>query len=406
MTPDEAWADSRLDAAFRGAFDREPPASLGGQIAEALRPGPSRSARSRLVGWAAAAAAVAALLIVSISFLPNGDGPADSGGIGSTSSGPSGTRGPGPTDPLTTAIAWPFPDRVASGDNQWTVMTVSAAIAVRASEPAPRTIAVAGWESYATEARYCTIALPGILGQLENQCAYNRWFADVPQPSMVWYDPPILPAFRIAWDQGVGDDAIRFAGGSFPRGSHTAHVLIGHFHDALADECGAEVRDRCSATFVVTDVAWTLTLATLHAPPSEPTVEPMSVDEAIGVRDGGDSSEELAVGGWYFRGVVPCLLYLTNAQRPLEDCVNPATWLMADPERLAVRATDGSESIKPPIGAAFNLAFEVQPAAAENEPVEVIFVGHFHDPRAADCAPARRVACDRLFVVDAVLRAP
>jgi hypothetical protein len=406
--PVHAWDDTRLDAAYAARFDRPTPPGLANGLAGRLAstPRPTWSG-----GWAGLREA-APVLIVAIAVVVLAVGislptlrpiaPASPPAAGGPTTSPSpASASPGPSE--SAPLPWPFPAEVSSDGATYDVMTVDAAIAVRDGDPADRMLAVAGWESFATDVRFCTIALPGILGQLENQCVYNRWLADVPEPLTSWYDPPVRPAFRIAWDPGLGDDAIRFAGGSFPRGSHTAHVLVGHFHDPLAGQCTAEIRDDCDATFVVTDIAWSLTAATFSPPPTNLSIVSMSVDEALGVRDNGDAPVELAVGGWYLRETVPCLAVLTNAVRPLEDCINGFTWLMANPESLHALNPDGSGSIHPPAGPAFNLAFDVDSPSPEEVPLYRVLVGHFHDVRAAGCPDGeRRTRCDRVFVVDAV----
>ena len=406
--PRSDWDDARLDASFRQRCGGALPSGLPDRIHAALAE-QSRAPRSWLP---VAPIAAAATILVAIGILVIGSNLAPVGPTPSPTSRPSfvATATPGlTTAPASSALSrlpWPFPDRVTSGDTTYDVLTVDEAVATRDTDASARSIAVAGWESFATDIRFCTIARPGILGQLENQCVFNRWLADAPQPMSSWYDPPVTPAFRFAWERGVKDDEIRFAGGSFPRGSHTAEVLVGHFHDPLVGQCDPASRRQCDSVFVVTDVPWTLTAATFRPPPPESTFAPMTVDEAVGVRDAADSPAELAVGGWYVRNIVPCPP-LPSAQVPLEDCMNDFTWLMANPEQLAVLASDGSGSVQAPTGPAISLVLGERVAPQTSAPVFSLAIGHFRDAGAADCPPGgRALACERRFVVDIILELP
>lgn len=121
-----------------------------------------------------------------------------------------------------------------------------------------------------------------------------------------------------------------------------------------------------------------------------------SVVEALSLRDAG-SPDRIAVFGWGVRFLVPCPM-APDAFQPLEDCVYHFTWLMAGPEDLWTANPDGSSTLHPPVGPAFNLTDGPPEAGA---PQAIVFIGRFHDPRAALCpAGDRRAACDRLFIVE------
>ncbi len=125
-------------------------------------------------------------------------------------------------------------------------------------------------------------------------------------------------------------------------------------------------------------------------------LEVLSVQEALARRAAG-SSDRIAVFGWAVRFFVPCP-QPPDAYQPLESCVYRFTWLMATPEQLSVMNPDGSGSIHPPLGPAFNTTYDpLEPAV----PQAVVVIGRFNDPRSAQCpAGARRDACARLFVVE------
>jgi hypothetical protein len=125
-------------------------------------------------------------------------------------------------------------------------------------------------------------------------------------------------------------------------------------------------------------------------------LEVLSVAAALG-RQAAGSSERIAVFGWAVRFFVPCP-QPPDAYQPLENCVYRFTWLMAAPEQLNVTNPDGSGSIHPPAGPAFNTTFDpLEPGV----PQAVIVIGRFNDPGSARCpAGARRDACARLFVAE------
>jgi hypothetical protein len=327
---------------------------------------------------------------------------------GSPSSGfnPASTSAEGPSVRPVTGLGWPFPDHVATASGDLVPISVAEAVAVRAADSRPVEIAVAGWQSNATAFRFCTAAFRGLIGELENQCAYNRWLADAPEPITDWYDPPMGPAFRLAGDPiwrvpnllEWGDPGIIHF-----RGASVAAVLVGHFHDPASTGCGAEEVQQCSGVFVVDSVPWVLTTDRFVSPTSPVHLHPMSVADAIWARDADDAST-LAVGGWFESNTVPCP-GLRDGQMPLEDCANDFTWLMASAEQLSVLNADGSGQVHPPSGPAISVVYSSTLPPPNAVPIDVILIGHFHDPSAVTCpAGARRTACGNRFVVDAYIR--
>jgi len=408
MTEQPDWDDTRLDAAFRAAFRHAAPATLMDRVAEEVGKRARRPIWPRRPFFAPSVlAGVALVAVLALTASLTGVSPRPTPGASSVAAATNGATAsqPSPEATLTTRVTWPFPGRVTVGGETYGTMTVGDAENVRAAGGGPVSIAVAGWESFATEDRFCTLALTGLLGRLENRCVYNFWLGDTLQPTSPWYDPPIQPAIRFVWATDWQPDpaGIRFRGGSRPNGSGLAVVLVGHFDDPVAAQCRPDVIDQCRSTLVVDKIAWTLTAATFTVPPamtSGAANAPMSVEEAIGFRDETASSAELAVGGWFEENPVPCP-QVVDAQQPLEDCIWNFTWLMRDPEPLSVTASDGSGSIRRPSGPAISLVVDGVSGPTIGQLAYVLAVGHFRDPRSATCpAGDRRTACEQRFVVD------
>lgn len=397
------WDDARLEAAYRSRFGKEEPAGLRERIEgdlerrQSARSGLTWVHRSSWLGLAAAAAAVAFVALIAGAGLQR---PTPTSGIG-TSRAPT----PGPSSVGTTGTAstvpWPFPDTVSASGDTYGVLTIDQAEAIREVNGAAEEIAVGGWMSYGTDYRFCTVSRSELAGQLADQCNNNRWLSAVLQPTSAWYDPPDPPAFRVIANSHAADADIRFQGGGVPRASGLAIVYVGHFHDPAAIECSADARALCTATFVVDQVPWTLNIDNLVAPPAGTAVQPMSIDEALSVRDAG-LQREIAVAGWLEALTVPCPMPFPSTISPLEDCINGFTWLMQDREELQVLASDGSGSVHGPAGPAFNLVYASNLPARDATAAFVLLFGHFHDPQAAACpAGPRRTACGNQFVVDA-----
>jgi hypothetical protein len=403
------WDDARVDAAYRARFDVQPPSGLAHRIAAELEPHPVWRWFGQVPGFmrtAISGALLVAVLVTTASIggmntvgplastagLPSGALPA--GSAGGTSATPTGNGRPD-------ALGWPFPDTVTTSRGDFTVMSVDQAVAVRAGNAGPVEIAVGGWQSDSKDVRFCTFVPSTLVGQLESQCVNNRWLAASPEPNTGWYTPPVLPAIHIALGirRGpLGDPGIiHFQGGA------VAVVMLGHFHDPAASQCGADTAQFCTDTFVVDEQPWVLSTSGHRAAPSDAGLEPMSVSEAIDVRDGG-AATEIAVGGWFSAYAVPCPMLL-DSHPPLENCVANFTWLMENPEELAALASDGSGSIGPPEGPAFNLIFDNATVPAYGAvPVRMTLVGHFNDARASECpAGVRRIACSNKFVIDEFL---
>jgi hypothetical protein len=396
------WDDARLNAAYRAAFDSLPPSNLAARIGAQLLPRmPARWHLPGLAGPAMAAIVIAAVLISNGWIV----GPAARASFGPTAT-ISGTN-LGTSSPTSTgaSLAWPFPDHVSTTAGELVPVSVADAARIRSSSETPSEIAVAGWQSNATDFRFCTLAFRGLVGQLENQCVYNRWLAEQPEPTSAWYDPPVEPAIRLAGDAIWQPPNLLKWGESGVihfRGASVAVVVVGHFHDPASAQCRPANAQLCSNTFVVDDIPWVLSTAGHRVVPN-PDVVPMSVADAIGVRDSGASSE-VAVGGWFSFYPVPCAA-IPDAHPPLESCIANVTWLMSKPEDLQELASDGSGSIHPPAGPAISLVFDQATVPALGTlPEQMVLVGHFNDARSSECpAGARRAACSARFVIDEFL---
>ena len=392
--PRADWDDGRLDAAFRARFGVTPPPHLTRRVIGRLALMRRRAWPLGMPAQLASAVAVAIVAIVGMSVLgvrgpsasttPSTPGPSFRAEPSPTSSAVAVVRGPG----------WPFPDRVRSPQGEYPVASVQEAIAERNSNAEPIEIAVGGWQADASARRFCELVLADPGSQLQSACANDRWLGAAPQPDVVWSEaPPEQPAIRILavnWRPGAAD--IRFEGNS------VGAVMVGHFHDPMTAQCRPTNRNLCDATFIVDDVVWTLTPTALRVPPPDTALSAFSVAEALEIRDSG-SSLEIAAFGFYVSMPVPCP-HPAGQFWPLEDCLFDHTWLMANPEQLDVVASDGSGSIHPPSGPAFNLATFGGPSGS-GEPVGSVVVGHFNDPLSDQCpAGPRRVACQQRFVVD------
>lgn len=133
--------------------------------------------------------------------------------------------------------------------------------------------------------------------------------------------------------------------------------------------------------------------------------EPISVPEAIALRDASASDREIVVAGFQSATPpVPCPAPVGPANPTLLRCPESLAWLMARPELLWT-TSGSSTSGGPPNGPAFHASYAtVERGFADDpaKPVAVVVVGHFHDRRAALCEPASVVECGKTFIVDGV----
>src|SRR5207302_2424791 len=101
---------------------------------------------------------------------------------------PGSTTGVDVTPPPT--LGWPFPDTVRTSNGEYAVLSVQQAEGVRADNAGPIEIAVGGWQSNLLNGLFCALGRPGLVGELENQCLYDRWLSVRPEPHGLHYDPP------------------------------------------------------------------------------------------------------------------------------------------------------------------------------------------------------------------------
>lgn len=121
------------------------------------------------------------------------------------------------------------------------------------------------------------------------------------------------------------------------------------------------------------------------SPSATRTLPVLSVAGAIASRGRTIGPFEIAVGGWFLRSIPSCPAPPTQTS-DLESCGQNSTWLLSGPDSL------------PGIHPVTNWS-----PSDSSVPTALVFVGHFHDPRAASCpAGDRRLACDALFVVDGI----
>lgn len=140
---------------------------------------------------------------------------------------------------------------------------------------------------------------------------------------------------------------------------------------------------------------------------SVPFPDPISVSEAIAIRDAGPDGRELVVQGW-FSPIAPLSCPYTPATSPIQS-VCPDQWivLMGDPESLVTVRNDGFEG-REPNGPAFQIDLDdldtswipALPTVGPAAPIEIVVVGHFDDRRSFACPEEQ--ACRDRFVVDEV----
>jgi hypothetical protein len=152
-------------------------------------------------------------------------------------------------------------------------------------------------------------------------------------------------------------------------------------------------------------------------PANQPTVAlglpVVSVSEAIAIRDTDPTDREIAVRG-YFSPAQPIscpIPQLGISENPIRlDCPLMTQWLLENPERLVTRSSNSTEG-HAPTGPAFHpvvpfLDMSAVTAAERNDdPVELVVVGHFHDrrgdPDTSLCGGTGEAECDG-FVVDGI----
>lgn len=155
--------------------------------------------------------------------------------------------------------------------------------------------------------------------------------------------------------------------------------------------------------------------------PVEPANQPtmalglpvLSVSEAIAIRDADPTDREIAVRGYFVPAQpIECPApQLGGSENPIRiDCPLMTQWLLENPERLVTR-TSTSMAGHPPVGPAFHPVFPfldmsaVTAAERNDDPVDLVVIGHFHDrrgdPDTALCGATPEAKCDG-FVVDGI----
>lgn len=139
----------------------------------------------------------------------------------------------------------------------------------------------------------------------------------------------------------------------------------------------------------------------------------IQVTDAIAIRNAGTDDRELAVQGWFASMMASCPAPNVNPINPLQvGCPDGFVWLMERAESVASRSGNQT-TFSAPSGPALNPDMDDidrswEPADSgldangDSTPLDVVFVGHFDDRRAALCPKAEVDACRDRFVVDAV----
>ncbi|MFH1475046.1 MAG: hypothetical protein ABIG85_04225 [Chloroflexota bacterium] len=142
----------------------------------------------------------------------------------------------------------------------------------------------------------------------------------------------------------------------------------------------------------------------------------LSVARALELRDApapaaGAASPSIAVAGWYAPAWPASCPYPGPVDQLESRCPAMFGWLMEQPEDLLI-VTSNSATGRSPTGPAFNPRFlpgvpdpevPAPPVAGpfpDPSPIPVVFVGHWHDPRAAFCTDEAERTCAREFVVE------
>jgi len=144
---------------------------------------------------------------------------------------------------------------------------------------------------------------------------------------------------------------------------------------------------------------------------SDLTTHPISVSQAIVIRDGGTDDHEIAVEGFLSPSpIISCLARLTPPNPTRLECPESFSWLMERDEQL--QTNTGTElSLGPPAGPAFHPSFAlvtppIRPTDGSKPApnAAVMLIGHFDDRRARLCPAQTETAirCADAFVVDRV----
>jgi hypothetical protein len=135
----------------------------------------------------------------------------------------------------------------------------------------------------------------------------------------------------------------------------------------------------------------------------------MSVEEALA---GGPPAErfgrqEVRIAGWYAELDADCIERAPDAEGWLEPTCPLRVLLPDQPgeEISQLELESRGLRLSAPTGRAF--PSRAQPGGPNLRPQQLVFVGHFDDPQAAECAASRTEACRNTFVVsdyDGLLR--
>jgi len=144
---------------------------------------------------------------------------------------------------------------------------------------------------------------------------------------------------------------------------------------------------------------------------SEPMTHPISVSQAIAIRDRGTNDHEIAVAGFLSPSpIVYCPARFTPPNPTKLECPETFSWLMERDEQLQTNTGTGL-SLGPPAGPAFHPSFAlvtppIRPADGSKPApnAAVVLVGHFDDRRARLCPAQTEAAirCADAFMVDRV----
>ncbi|HEX7612729.1 MAG TPA: hypothetical protein VF371_08130 [Candidatus Limnocylindrales bacterium] len=258
LQTDRVWDDERLAAAYRAFAARPAPADLvdATLVVSAVRARQSgrgmrviRGVAGPMLRWPRAALAGTAFGLILVTVLV--------AGLALRS-----TPAPG---------ASAAPEGVPKTVDGLAVMTVSQALAAEAAgnPPGDGLVAIEGWFT-PFPAHSCPAPMASFSpAALEDTCTSRKLLLTETKQelvvieaagggTMITANPPVAPFLYAHEPAGSYVDPLLPAGGYDDPSVYRPlqAVLVGHFHDARAAECGADQRAACESSFVVDQLAW------------------------------------------------------------------------------------------------------------------------------------------------------
>jgi hypothetical protein len=207
-------------------------------------------------------------------------------------------------------------------------------------------------------------------------------------------------------------------------------VVLGHFNDARANECGPQARQECLDRLVLDRIVQ-LDGVTFPGPSPAPSVPPplptdlteidglpvLTVSEALAAHeDGSLPGGRVAMHGYWtnnpvVHGCVPMStgigeleIYCYDGEYGITELDEPI-WLI-DTRTGQVLHTAQGPHLTPYLPAGLEGAERLSLPMINGQwypPVPIVVLGHFDDPRAVDCRPEARQLCRDRLVIDRIV---